>query len=288
VRTGSPIVSQPGHEYLTLLMHMPLKSLWPDVATGEIGGAVDVLPPTALTTPWASLTASQVPAGRDLHKPGITAGEVAHVVLSGQLEGRGAGDDLDLVAPAILVCDASSSPSLGAGGEAPAQVLTAAVEYREGQSRGAPGIRTQAQRADEAALVWREAIHGGTGRLATRHMWGPDDFASTWTFIDHAVLGPEASVGYHYHDALEEAFIVLAGRGLMTVADHTFAVEAGSVTYQAIGQGHGIYNPGPDNLAFLRLAVALPDEAFTTIDLDDDLRGREPIAGTAPDGSGRP
>lgn len=269
-------------------MHVYLKSLWADSSGSTAGGAVDVLPPAVLTTPWASLTASQVPVGRDLHPAGIGDGEVARVLLSGQLEGAGAGDDLDLVAPAILVCGAGSPLSLRSSGDVPARVLTATVELPASPSPNVPSIRTRTQLIDEGALVWREAIHGGTGRLATRHMWGPADFASSWTFIDHAVLGPEASVGYHYHDALEEAFIVLSGRGLMTVADHTFEVESGSATYQAIGQGHGIYNPGPETLAFLRLAVALPEEAFTTVDLDDDLRSRKADLAAIPGGSAKP
>ena len=62
----------------------------------------------------------------------------------------------------------------------------------------------------------------------------------------------------------------------MTIGDQTFAVGPGSATWQEIGAGHGIYNPGPEELDFLRVAVALPDEAFTTVDLHDDLAGRRP------------
>ena len=59
-------------------------------------------------------------------------------------------------------------------------------------------------------------------------------------------------MGYHYHDALEESFVVLSGEGLVTIDDETFAVGQGSVTWQGIGQGHGIYNPGPEELEFVR------------------------------------
>ncbi len=127
-----------------------------------------------------------------------------------------------------------------------------------------------------SALQWRDAIHGGAGRIATRHVLRPEDFYSTWTFLDHAVLSPGGSVGYHYHDALEECFVVLCGKGLMTIDDETFVVEEGSITWQGIGQGHGIYNSGSEELAFLRVAVAQKNEAYTTIDLHDDLSGRKP------------
>ena len=54
----------------------------------------------------------------------------------------------------------------------------------------------------------------------------------------------------------------------------TFEVEPGSVTFQGIEQAHGIYNPGDESLAFLRIAIGVPGEEFTTIDLDDDLASR--------------
>ena len=128
----------------------------------------------------------------------------------------------------------------------------------------------------QAELKWRDAIHGGCGKIATRHVLKPEDFCSTWTFLDHAILSEGGSVGYHYHDALEESFVVLSGEGLMTIDDETFAVGQGSVTWQGIGQGHGIYNPGPKELEFVRIAVAQRDEEYTTIDLHDDLSSREP------------
>ena len=129
---------------------------------------------------------------------------------------------------------------------------------------------------DAQALKWRNAIHGGCGQIATRHVLSPEDFYSAWTFLDHAILGAGGSVGYHYHDFLEESFVVLRGKGLMTIDDETFEVKPGSVTWQGIGQKHGIYNPGPEKLEFVRIAVKQVDKKYTTIDLHDDLSARRP------------
>lgn len=138
------------------------------------------------------------------------------------------------------------------------------------------GVQLKAGTFDAQALKWRDAIHGGCGQIATRHVLSPEDFYSDWTFLDHAILAPDSSVGYHYHDGLEESFVVLRGTGWMTIADETFAVRPGSVTWQGIGQGHGIYNPGPEELEFVRIAVKQARKAYTTIDLHDDLSARKP------------
>ena len=136
---------------------------------------------------------------------------------------------------------------------------------------------------DEQSLTWRNSIHYGSGRIATRHvvatvrrLLAPEDLYSDWTFLDHAILSASGSVGYHYHDFLEESFVVLKGQGLMTIDDKTFAVRPGSVTWQGIRQKHGIYNPGPEKLEFVRIAVKQVDKEYTTIDLHDDLSARRP------------
>ena len=138
------------------------------------------------------------------------------------------------------------------------------------------GVHPKVGTFDEQALKWRDAIHGGSGQIATRHVLSPDDFYSDWTFLDHAILSAGGSVGFHYHDFLEESFVVLKGQGLMTIDDETFAVGPGSVTWQGIGQGHGIYNPGPEKLEFVRIAVKQVGEEYTTIDLHDDLSAHRP------------
>ena len=136
---------------------------------------------------------------------------------------------------------------------------------------------------DAQAPTWRNAIHGGRGKIASRHVvatirrvLAPTELYSDWTFLDHAILDAGGSVGYHYHDFLEESFVVLRGQGLMTIDDKTFAVRPGSVTWQGIRQKHGIYNPGPEKLEFVRIAVKQSDREYTTIDLHDDLSARRP------------
>ena len=150
------------------------------------------------------------------------------------------------------------------------------IETRGIQVEVAPDVLPKAGTFDAQVLKWRDAIHGGCGQIATRHVLSPEDFYSDWTFLDHAILAPDSSVGYHYHNELEESFVVLRGTGWMTIAGETFAVRPGSVTWQGIGQGHGIYNPGPEELEFVRIAVKQARKAYTTIDLHDDLSARKP------------
>ncbi len=201
-----------------------------------------------------------------------TAGgdEVGYLVLSGGMTVVQTPDRVLVQAPAAVRC-AAATPHTIVAGAAGARLLRIVVD-----AAGSVGGRLATDVFAREKLPWRDAIHGGGGRIGTRHLWGPGDFVSSWTFVDHAVLSQGSSLGCHYHDHLEEAFVVLSGRGWMTVGDDTVEIDAGAVTLQRANVGHGLYNPFAEDLDFIRVAVATPGECFTTIDLDDDLRARPP------------
>lgn len=224
-------------------------------------GATALWPGVSHQTPWQGLHRLTIADGDQARLE--TGEETAIVLLQGALCVEGSR----LEAPAAIVGTGLAVSALG-----PVELLKAPVHG----SHAAPSVRHD--RFDPGKLTWRDAIHGGQGTIATRHLWGPDDFDGAWVFIDHAILGADSSLGHHYHEGGEEAFIVLSGSGWMTIDDETFDVSAGSVTYQPIGASHGLYNPNDEGLDFIRLAVGVPGEPFTTIDVDDDLRRRRPGA----------
>ena len=223
-------------------------------------------------TAWSGFDYVVLEPGEAFESAGGGRCEEGYVVLGegAELESEG-GFGAKVHGEGVLLAPAGLSHRVVNAAERPVQLLHVRVDMAEG---GEPVVR--AADVDAGVLKWRDAIHGGRGRIATRHIWGPGDFASSWTFMDHAVLEQGSSVGCHYHDALEESFVVLRGRGHMTVDDETVEVGPGSVTWQGIGQGHGIYNAHEEELDFLRLAVAQPDKEYTSIDLHDDLAGRRP------------
>ena len=278
-----------------------------EAVVGEKTTATTVLPAEGFATPWQAFTQVCILPQGQYDAAAADDSETGYVVLEGtvrhepSVSSAEAVTPVEVQAPGVLVTGVGGAHRLTNVGGGIARILALSVGQRPtdpttsptlpaaaadgprgSDSRspddgaGTPAPTPRAQAVDATRLTWRDAIHGGSGRMATRHLWRPEDFSSSWTFIDHAVLGEGGSVGYHYHDALEESFVVLSGRGWMTVGDETFEVEPGSVTFQGIGEGHGIYNPLAGDLAFLRLAVGVPGEEFTTIDLHDDLRTRRP------------
>ena len=203
-----------------------------------------------------------------------SATETGYLVLDGQIRLEDDSLAIDVEAPAVVKCPVSALHRIVNPSVATAQILTVVVDLSSPKIPQSPSCA--AESVDDERLNWRPAIHGGCGRIASRHIWSQEDFTSSWTFLDHAILERGSSVGYHHHAGLEESFVVLDGSGIMTIDGDTFDVGPGSVTLQGIEEGHGIYNPNSEPLVFLRVAVGIAGEPFTTVDLGDDLATREP------------
>lgn len=234
-------------------------------------GRGPIFPGLEFATPWSVFDGVELAPGEGEEISGDWPCEQGYVALAGPLELR-AGEMVGRSesSPCVFLAPVGCSHALINRSARTVRILHVRVEMDRW-----PIAEQQVRVAclEVGALQWRDSIHGGRGRIATRHLWEPAEFASSWTFVDHALLGPDSSVGYHYHDALEECFVVLAGQGAVTLAGQTLAVGPGSITFQGIRQAHGIYNPGPGELEFLRLAVARSGEKYTTVELGDDLAG---------------
>ena len=258
---------------LTVLLYQHMITHVDGIAAAAIAGRPHALFPAQSSTSWRRFDLL------DLQPAGVFPAEsndleLGYLVLSGSLVVEQAADRVEAQAPGAIRCAAGVAHRAVAGAEG-ARLLSIAVD-----AAGTVGTSGGGQLAADAfardRLPWRDAIHGGGGRIGTRHLWRPEDFVSSWTFVDHAVLSEGSSLGCHYHDHLEEAFVVLSGRGWMTFGEDTVEIGAGTVTLQRANVDHGLFNPYAEELDFIRVAVGTPGETFTTIDLDDDLRERRP------------
>ena len=119
-----------------------------------------------------------------------------------------------------------------------------------------------------------QPAHQGRGRIGIRGLWTHEDFKTTWGFIHHLLISPRCSIGYHRHETIEECYMVLAGRGRVTVDDETRCIGVGDAVLNRLGGAHGVYNDGHMPLELLNMAVCLEKGKFDAVDLGDDLAER--------------
>jgi mannose-6-phosphate isomerase-like protein (cupin superfamily) len=75
-------------------------------------------------------------------------------------------------------------------------------------------------------------------------------------FIDLSVLAPGSDIGVHTHsDDNEELYVIVAGRGRMSLDGEQFDVQPGDVVLNRPGGSHALRNTGAEELRIVVIEV---------------------------------
>lgn len=113
--------------------------------------------------------------------------------------------------------------------------------------------------------------HGGKGEILFRRMWDKESFKTNWEFVDHCVLPPGTSIGYHQHNMIEEVYYLISGRGRVTVNNTTWDVKAGDAIPCTLHDSHGLYNNSNEDIILLVVSCAVKKGVYDINNWGDDL-----------------
>jgi mannose-6-phosphate isomerase-like protein (cupin superfamily) len=74
--------------------------------------------------------------------------------------------------------------------------------------------------------------------------------------INWSTLLPEKTFRPHFHDNMEEVFIIVRGRAKITVDDEVSEISEGDAVVIPATSVHSMENPGQDNVDFISLGIA--------------------------------
>ncbi|MEU5384498.1 cupin domain-containing protein [Kitasatospora cineracea] len=115
--------------------------------------------------------------------------------------------------------------------------------------------RSRVSNLHEGLLRGVTADHGGVGTILAHRAYRSENAPAPIAFIDLVVLPPHTSIGVHRHADDEETYVILAGRGLMTLDGDEFEVRAGDVVPNRAHGEHGLANTSDDDLQLLVFEV---------------------------------
>ncbi|MDH6135579.1 mannose-6-phosphate isomerase-like protein (cupin superfamily) [Kitasatospora sp. MAA4] len=104
-------------------------------------------------------------------------------------------------------------------------------------------------------------VHGTEGLTHWTCLARRPGLLGGWEAVEWACLPPGAVSGEHLHTRTEEVYVLLSGRGEISLDGRTVRVEAGDVVLTGLGTRHGLRNTGPEPLEWLVIemtAVKLP------------------------------
>jgi len=108
----------------------------------------------------------------------------------------------------------------------------------------------------DRSLLKPDRAHEGKGEILYRRCFNKDTFRTNWEFIDHCILPPGTSIGYHQHNMIEEIYVLISGKGRVTVNNVTWDVKAGDAIPCTSGDSHGIYNNSNDEIELINFSAA--------------------------------
>ena len=117
--------------------------------------------------------------------------------------------------------------------------------------------------------------HLGKGTILNNKLWLDNNFKTDWFRIGHCILPPDTSIGYHQHNATEEVYYILSGRGRMTVNDHTWDIREGDAIPCTLNDSHGLYNNTGEDLKIMVLIVIVDNSMLAgnyNADMSDEYK----------------
>jgi mannose-6-phosphate isomerase-like protein (cupin superfamily) len=117
------------------------------------------------------------------------------------------------------------------------------------------------------------AVHGGAGRMSFMVLLERGALTPEFNFLHRGVIPAGAGIGHHFHNVVEEMFVILDGEAQFTIDGRTASVKGPAGVLCRTGHSHAIYNAGTVPVQWMNLNVSLVPGVYDTFDLGDTRAG---------------
>ena len=94
-----------------------------------------------------------------------------------------------------------------------------------------------------------------------------------FNFLHRGVIPPGAGIGHHFHNTVEEMFVILDGEAQFTIDGRTATVKGPAGVICRTGHSHAIYNASSTPVQWMNLNVSLIAGVYDNFDLGDTRAG---------------
>lgn len=103
-----------------------------------------------------------------------------------------------------------------------------------------------------------QIAHSGIGEIFA-HRAASRENGLSGHFIDCVVVPPGTSIGVHtHHSDNEEVYVILRGKGVMTIGTTERDVEQGDVIVNSPNGTHGLRNEGSEDIELIVIEYGVP------------------------------
>jgi len=128
-------------------------------------------------------------------------------------------------------------------------------------------------RTDPAKYRKSAGVHAGAGELHYMGLFDARTFNTNFIFLHRGVLPPGGGIGHHFHNHMEEMFVILDNEAEFTINGRTSRLEGPAGAPCRMGSSHAIYNPTSKPTQWMNIAVGTIKGKYDAFDLGDDRVG---------------
>lgn len=147
------------------------------------------------------------------------------------------------------------------------------VPVRAQSPAGTGALAQRIAHTDPAAYRLLSAVHGGAGSMSFAALLNRGAVTPEFNFLHRGVIPAGAGIGHHFHNVVEEMFVILDGEAQFTIDGRTASVKGPAGVLCRTGHSHAIYNPGPTPVQWMNLNVSLIPGVYDNFDLGDTRVG---------------
>jgi mannose-6-phosphate isomerase-like protein (cupin superfamily) len=126
---------------------------------------------------------------------------------------------------------------------------------------------------DPAAFRMSPAVHGGAGSMGFASLLNRGAVTPEFNFLHRGVIPPGAGIGHHFHNMVEEMFVILDGEAQFTIDGRTASIKGPAGVICRAGHSHAIYNAGSTPVQWMNLNVSMVAGVYDAFDLGDTRAG---------------
>ena len=117
------------------------------------------------------------------------------------------------------------------------------------------------------------AVHAGAGNMAFAGLLNRGAIGPHFNFLHRGEIPAGSGIGHHFHNTVEEMFVILNGEGQFTVNGRTARLQGPAAVVCRMGDSHALLNTGSETLQWMNFQASVTPGVGDAFDLGDDRVG---------------
>jgi mannose-6-phosphate isomerase-like protein (cupin superfamily) len=128
---------------------------------------------------------------------------------------------------------------------------------------------------DASAYRQLTAVHAGAGGMKFTGLLNRGAVGPHFNFLHRGEIPAGSGIGHHFHNTVEEMFVILNGEAQFTINGRTALLQGPVAVVCRTGESHALLNTGGETVQWMNFQVGSYAGVTDAFDLGDDRVGAE-------------